>query len=424
MSLLRSYGIERNQDIAKVGSVLLSAESAAKKATESPPEFSPWPCYSEEEAMAVKNLLLSNKVNYWTGSEIKTFEREYAKYIGSTHAIGVTNGTLALDLILNNLPEDNRKEIIVTPRTYIASASSIAMAGYKPVFVDVDRDSQNLCIEAVSRAIGPNTIGIMAVHLAGWPCDMASLQTLCRDNSLYLIEDCAQAHGAMFDDKAVGSIGDAAAWSFCQEKIMTTGGEGGMVTTNNNTLFEKMWSYKEHGKCRRSMLESGHPPGFRWLHESFGSNFRMLEFQAAIGRIQLRKLPKWVQTRRQNADTIWRAARNIPGIRVPEIPFNIQHACYKCYVFVEPDQLKAGWNRDRVLAEIAARGVPVYSGACPEVYREQAFTNTSSALSERLPVARELGETSLMFVVHPTLTEDELSLTCNVLSDVMALAVA
>lgn len=384
--------------------------------------FSPWPSFTQEEADAVSRTLLSNKVNYWTGSECREFEREFAAYFGSEYAIALGNGTLALDVAFKALNIGAGDEVVVTSRTFLASVSSIVLAGAVPVFADVDRDSQNITAETIQAVLTPRTKAIVCVHLAGWPCDMDSIMALAEANGLYVIEDCAQAHGAFYKGRSVGSIGHIGAWSFCQDKIMSTGGEGGMVTTNDRELWSKMWSFKDHGKSWEAVYERQHPPGFRWLHESFGTNWRMTELQAVIGRIQLQRMPEWTRIRNDYAAQIWNTARECSGLRVPVVPADIQHAAYKCYVFVEPGQLNDGWDRDRIMAEVNARGVPCFSGSCSEVYLEKAFDNTGFRPAERLPVAKELGETSLMFLVHPTLMPVELDKTCAVLREVMALA--
>ncbi|MNP00937.1 dTDP-4-amino-4,6-dideoxygalactose transaminase [compost metagenome] len=292
------------------------------------------------------------------------------------------------------------------------------------MFADVDQDSQNITAQTIEAVLTPRTRAIVCVHLAGWPCDMDPIMALAGKHGLKVIEDCAQAHGAKYKGRPVGSIGHVGAWSFCQDKIMTTGGEGGMVTTNDKALWSSMWSYKDHGKSWEAVYERQHAPGFRWLHESFGTNWRMLEVQGVIGRIQLSLMPQWHTQRLANAQKIWATAHDLTGLRVPVIPADILHAAYKCYVFVEPNILKPDWSRDRILNEVNARGVPCFSGSCSEVYLEKAFDNTAWRPSERLSVARELGETSLMFMVHPTLTGDEIAKTCQVLEDVMREAVA
>ena len=384
--------------------------------------FSPWPAFTAEEADAVRDVLLSNQVNYWTGTQGRAFEQEFAAWAGTKHAIALMNGTVALDVALWALGVGKGDEVIVTSRTFLASASSIVNAGAVPVFADVDADSQNITAASIQAVLTPKTRAILCVHLAGWPCDMDPIMQLAQQHDLFVIEDCAQAHGALYKGRPVGSIGHVGAWSFCQDKIMTTGGEGGMVTTNDTALWKKMWAIKDHGKSWDVVYERDHAPGFRWLHESFGTNWRMTEMQAVIGRIQLQRMPQWQAQRLANAQKIWDTARSLKGLRVPTVPADIQHAAYKCYVFVEPSQLQPGWDRDRIMDAIVERGVPCYSGSCSEVYLEKAFDNTGFRPAERLPVAQELGQTSLMFLVHPTLTEAEMQKTTDVLTEVMQLA--
>src|SRR3990172_6002596 len=384
--------------------------------------FPPWPNFTEEEAEAAARVLRSNRVNYWTGTECREFELEFAAWAGVSHATALSNGTVALEAALRALGIGPGDEVVVTPRSFVASASCVVSVGAVPVFADVDRDSQNLTAETIAPVLTPRTRAVIPVHLAGWPCEMDSIMALAKDKGLFVIEDCAQAHGARYRGRGVGSIGEVGAWSFCQDKIMTTGGEGGMVTTRGQELWSRMWSYKDHGKSREAVYERNDPPGFRWLHESFGTNGRILEMQAAIGRIQLRRMARWTAARQYNAHRIWAAARALPGLRAPELPGHIEHAAYKCYVFVEPDRLREGWDRDRIMAEINARGVPCSSGSCSEIYLEKAFDGTGWRPARRLPVARELGETSLTLLVHPTLQEDHIDKTCAVLLAVMELA--
>ena len=384
--------------------------------------FSPWPSFTEEEASAVKKVLLSNKVNYWTGQECREFEREFALFSETEFAIAVANGTVALDLAFHALEVGEGDEVIVTPRTFLASVSSIVNSGAVPIFADVDAGSQNITSETISAVISPRTKAVVCVHLAGWPCDMDPIMALAKQHDLFVIEDCAQAHGARYKNRSIGSIGHVTAWSFCQDKIMTTGGEGGMVTTNNRELWSKMWSFKDHGKSWDAIYNREHPPGFRWLHESFGTNWRMMEMQAAIGRIQLKRMPEWSETRLRYTKQIWDAARETAVLRAPELrcsgcdncdaSVGCTHAAYKCYVFVE------NGKRDQYMAEINARGVPCFSGSCSEVYLEKAFDSTGIRPESRLPVAKELGETSLMFLCHPTLTQNEIDLTCKVIKEV------
>lgn len=384
--------------------------------------FSPWPSFSQHEADEVSRVLLSNKVNYWTGDEGRNFENEFASFADCKYAVAVANGTLALDLALLALGIGAGDEVIVTPRTFLASVSCIVNAGAKPVFADVDIDSQNITAETIAAVLTNKTKAIICVHLAGWPCDMDAIMALAKEHDLKVIEDCAQAHGAKYKGRSVGSIGHIGCWSFCQDKIITTGGEGGMVTTNDKVLWTKMWSFKDHGKSFDAVYHKQHPPGFRWLHESFGTNWRLTEMQSAIGRIQLQRMNDWHKKRTDNALAIAKACEPFSAnglLRVPVPPSDIEHAFYKFYIFVEPAMLKPNWTRDRIIDEVNQRGVPCFQGACPEVYLEKAFENTGFRPVKRLPVAKKLGETSLMFLVHPTLTTQEIGQTGIILNEVV-----
>lgn len=384
--------------------------------------FSPWPCFSNEEADAVHAVLLSNKVNYWTGNECREFEKEFATWADSKYAIALANGTLALDVALKALGIGPGDEVVVTPRTFIASISCVVGSGAVPVFADVDLNTGTISADTISRVITPKTKAIIPVHLGGYPCDMDSIMDLANKHNLKVIEDCAQAHGARYKGKSVGSIGHIGAWSFCQDKIMTTGGEGGIVTTNDPELWSKMWSFKDHGKSFDAIYHRSHPPGFRWLHESFGTNWRMLEMQGVLGRIQLKRMDDWTAMRTKNALAILDACRRYSAIRVPtfdDAAGQTQHAYYKCYVYINQNQLIDGWSRDRIVEEINALGIPCYQGSCSEVYLEKAFDGTGWRPEPRLPIAQELGETSLMFLVHPTITEDEIIRTCEAIDSIM-----
>ncbi|GAA0789439.1 MULTISPECIES: DegT/DnrJ/EryC1/StrS family aminotransferase [Pseudomonadati] len=381
--------------------------------------FSPWPSFTQQEADAVSRVILSNKVNYWTGTECREFEKEFAAWTGSEHAIAVANGTLALDLALKVLGVADGDEVICTPRTFLASASSIVTAGATPVFADVDLNSQNITAESIEAVLTPKTKAVIVVHLAGMPAEMDAIMKLSAKHGFYVIEDCAQAHGAKYKGRCVGTIGHIGAWSFCQDKIMTTGGEGGMVTTNDKALWSAMWSYKDHGKSFDAIYNREHPPGFRWLHESFGTNWRMTEMQGAIGRIQLTRMQDWTAKRQTNGQALDEAVADLNVVRTVKVPNYIEHAEYKHYMFVNLENLAEGWTRDSIIDEIMAAGVPAYQGSCSEVYLEKAFDNTTWRPKDRLSNAVELGETSLMFLVHPTLTQAEIDKTCDVIRRVL-----
>ena len=387
-------------------------------------KLSPWPSFSTEEAEAVKNVLLSNKVNYWTGQECRLFEQEFAEYVGTKHAVALGNGTLALDVALKALNVGVGDDVIVTSRTFLASVSCIITAGANPVFADVDLNSQNITAQSIAAVLTPNTKAIIGVHLAGMPAEMDDIMALAQERGLYVIEDCAQAHGARYKGRAVGSIGHVGAWSFCQDKIMTTGGEGGMVTTNDQALWKKMWSYKDHGKSYDAVYNRQHPAGFRWLHEHFGTNWRMMEMQAVLGRIQLRHMPEWTKTRQAYANQLSQLLGRFKCIRQIEVPDYIEHAQYKYYAFVKPELLNTDWNRDRIAAEISATGYPCMQGSCSEVYLEKAFDNTPWRPEKRLPNAVALGDTSLMFLTHPTITTDQMTNYLTAIETVLTKACA
>ena len=384
--------------------------------------FSPWPSFTAEEIDAVSQVLASNRVNYWTGTVCRDFEEAFARYTGADYAIALSNGTLALDVALKVLGIGPGDEVVVTPRTFIASASTVVTAGAIPVFADIDADTQNITAETIAAVITPRTRAVIPVHLAGMPCDMDPIMALAEEHGLFVIEDCAQAHGATYKGRSVGTIGHVGAWSFCQDKIMTTGGEGGMVTTNDQALWSAMWSYKDHGKSWEAVYERQHPPGPRLVHDTFGTNWRMLEMQAAIGLIQTRRMPEWTARRTEIASRISSVLRRHSAVRLPEVPNYARHGYYRLYAFARPEALAAGWTRDRIIGEIVARGVPCMHGSQSEVYLEGAFAGTSWAPQDRLPVAKELGETSIAFLVHPTLTDAEVERTCAVVDDVLTMA--
>ena len=410
------------------------------------PSTSPWPFFEDDEILAAAAVLRSGNINQWTGKEIERFQEEFASFCGVRHAIAVSNGSAALELALYALNIGPGDEVIVTPRTFIASASCAALRGAKPVFADVHPESQNITAETINRVITSKTRAIIVVHLAGWPCDMDPILELAREHGLKVIEDCAQCTGAVYYSKSpgnmmsaalgspiekngirlyprmTGSMGDMAAFSFCQDKIMTTGGEGGMLLTNDDGLWEKAWAYKDHGKSYDAVYHRQHPLGFRWLHESFGTNWRMTEMQAAIGRRQLKKIPDWLAIRRRNAAILTESFSKIPAFRLTIPPDNIRHAYYKYYLFVRPEMLKAEWDRDQIMSAVAAEGVPCFSGSCSEIYLEKAFDGEGLRPDDRMSVAKSLGETSLMFLVHPTLTQENMKLVVKAVIKVMSQA--
>ncbi len=378
-----------------------------------------WPHYDDEQIAEVAKVLRSGKVNAWTGPYVTDFERQYEAYLGRKHAIALANGSVALDLALKIIDLQPGDEVIVTPRSFIASASCVPLAGGVPVFADIDPDTQNLTAETIAQKIGPRTKAVIVVHLAGWPCDMDPICELARKHGIVVIEDCAQAHGAFYKGKPVGSFGEIASFSFCQDKIITTGGEGGLLAMDDEALWKAAWSFKDHGKSFDTVFHKEHPPGFRWLHEDFGTNWRMTAMQAVLGSLQLSRLPDWQKQRRNNAQVLIDACDDLPPLRTPVPDRDIEHAWYRFYTFVRPESLSEGWDRDRIMREINAQDVPCFVGSCSEVYLEQAFVKNGLNPKERLPVAKVLGDTSLAFPVDPSKDIAEMKRAAEVLRSVV-----
>lgn len=387
------------------------------------PIVSHWPSYDADDIAAVVDVLRSGRVNsLHHGDRCRTFEQVFARLCDMPHAIALANGTLALELALRVLGIGPGDEVVVTPRSFVASASCVRACGGIPIFADVDPVSQNLTAKSVEAVLTPRTKAVILVHLAGWPCEMDEFIALARTYRLKIIEDCAQAHGATYKGRPVGSFGDAAAFSFCTDKIISTGGEGGMLLLRDEEAWDRAWSYKDHGKSFATCTEPARTTTFRWLHNSFGSNYRLTEMQAALGIGQLTKLPIWLRSRRRNASLLNSELAAHPALRVALPPVEIGHAYYKYYVFVHIERLKQGWSRDRIIAEVTAAGVPCFSGVCPEIYREKAFVDAGLCPESRLPTARSLGERSLMLPIDQTLDEDDILVMGRTLKSVVTAA--
>ena len=384
--------------------------------------FGPWPYLDDEQIEAATAVMRSGRINYWTGEEGRQFEKEFAEAIDVNYAVAVANGTVALDLALHAIGVGPGDEVVVPCRTFIASASSVCMRGATPRFADVDPQSQNITASTIESALTSKTKAIIVVHLADWPCDMDPILELARDRRLKVIEDCAQAQGATYKGRFVGSLGDVGAFSFCQDKIVTTGGEGGMVTANSKELWEKIWSFKDHGKSWDAIYNRQHATIFKWVHESLGTNWRLTEIQSAMGRVALRKLPLWVETRRRNAAVLDKALAQHASLRVPCPSPDFRHSYYKFYAFLRPEQIQAQWTRDAIARAVQAEGVPCGPGSCSEVYLEKAFEQAGHQPADRLPNAKQLGETSLMFLVHPTLGTKDMRDTAQAVDKVLAVA--
>jgi len=384
--------------------------------------FPEWPDYAEDEIVAVEAVLRSGKVNYWCGDQGTCFEREFAAYIGVEHAVAVANGTLALEAALYALGIGNGDEVIVPARTFIATASSVVMRGAVPVVADIELCSGNLSVETIDAARTEKTRAIIVVHIGGWPCDMPAIMAYADTHGLKVIEDCAQAHGAEIDGCKAGSFGHACAFSFCQDKIISTGGEGGMLVTNDHDVWKKAWAFKDHGRDYDEVFSREHGPGQRYYCTTFGSNWRLTEMQSAIGRLQLKKLPRWLAIRRRYAAMMIEGMSDIPGLNVRAPDEGIQPAWYRFYAMIDANALAVDWNQNRIIEAISTEGIPCFHGSCSEIYREKAFESLSGSRYP-LPNAHSASHSSLALLLHPTLKEEHIERTIKVVRGVFQRAV-
>jgi len=380
--------------------------------------FPTWPEYGEDEIAAVEAVLRSGKVNYWSGDQGSEFEREFSAYIGVSHGIALANGTLALEAAMYGLGVGEGDEVIVPARTFIATASSVVMRGAVPVVADIDLRSGNVTVETIDAARTEKTRAIIVVHLGGWPCDMPAIMAFAEAHGLKVIEDCAQAHGAEVCGRKVGSFGHAAAFSFCQDKIVSTGGEGGMLVTDDEVVRRKVWAFKDHGRDYEEVFSRRHGPGHRWLCTTFGTNWRLTEMQSAIGRLQLKKLPEWLAIRRRYAAMMIEGLSDVPGLLIHAPGEGVLHAWYRFYAFIDTDALNPDWNQDRIIDAITSEGVPCFHGSCSEIYREKAFQHLMRD-SYPLPNAQLAGRSSMALLLHPALEQAHIEKTIEVVSMVM-----
>lgn len=383
---------------------------------------SAWPQHEADEIAAVAQVLQCGRVNALVhGDQNKAFESEFSQFVGMPHAIAVANGTVSLEIALRALGVGRGDEVIIPARSFFATASAVVAVGADPVFADVEIHTQNINPSSVRRMMSDRTKAIVCVHLAGRPCNLTALGEICSSYGLFLIEDCAQAHGALYNGRPVGSFGDASSFSFCTDKIMSTGGEGGMALFKNKSVWAEAWAIKDHGKMPPDFMPQNIAPAgeFRYLHRSFGSNFRMTEMQAAIGRAQLRKLPKWLEQRRANAETLASAVSGLPGIRVDWHEQNVRAAWYKFYITVDDRELPGGLTRSDILVGLMRLGIQCGSGSCPDMSKEAAFSDLVPRRDGNLPNANWLGARTIMFPVDHLLGEREMMEIAQALKKVL-----
>ncbi len=325
--------------------------------------FHRWPVWGEEERRAVLDVLESGQ---WGGVEqrlVPRLEEQFAAFQQCEHAVSVTNGTAALEVAIRALGIGFGDEVILPPFTFIASATAIVLNNAIPVFADIDPDTFCLDAAKAEAAVTPRTKAIMAVHIAGMPCDMDAIRQVADRHGLALIEDCAQAHGAEWAGQRVGSIGDVGAFSFQSSKNLTAG-EGGMIVTNDRELFEKCWSIHNVGRV----------PGGRWYeHRNIGSNYRMTEWQAAILLAQLERVPAQMRRREENAAYLAEKLEQVPGVTCQKRPKAVTSHAWHLFIFKVDPAAFGDVPKQRLVEALGAEGIPVSGGYAP-LYREKLFT--------------------------------------------------
>lgn len=371
-----------------------------------------WPNYSSAEIDKVIKIIKSGNVNYVNGKVGKKFEKLFSKWIKRKYSVALSNGTVALELAIKSLKLPSNSEIMVTARSFFSSASVIVRAGYVPKFIDVDLYDQNISIKDIKKKISKKTKAIICVHLSGNPCRMEKILKITKKYKLKIIEDCAQAHGAEIDNKKVGSFGNIATWSFCNDKIISTLGEGGMISTNEKKIYDYINSYKDHGLSYRNLKNL--KKKFIYNKDFFGSNYRLTEIQSSAGIYQLSKINKTLKQRRFIAEKYTELFKKFSDyFYFYEPPKNTKPAWYRFYIFIKKDLKNYKNLRDKIVEEFTKKKIKCNYGACPEIYLEKAFKNSRFKLNKRLNNCKVLGETSIALDINHTLTKKEISLNCK-----------
>ena len=376
-----------------------------------------WPRHSTKEIQLVNKIIKSGRVNQWTGEYVNKFEKKFCKYFNLNYSLAVANGTVGLEAAINSFNLNKGSEIVVTPRSFIASASSVLKMGFKPVFSDVDLNSQNIELDNIKKVITKKTKAIICVHLAGYPTDMKPIMEYARKKNIYIIEDCSQAHGAKINNKYVGTFADISVWSFCQDKIISTLGEGGMIATNNSKLYKRLLSYRDHGKNFNQLSKIRNLNQFNYINDFIGTNIRMTEIQAAVGYLQLNNLAKWVNARNNIIKQIEKKLFNIKkGIVLIEYPKNIKHAFYRYYFFIKNNQFKNGWNYLKLINALRKKDKSFFIGGCPEIYNEKIFSKYRP--SKKLTNTFLLSKTSICIRIDHNITKKRIDYLSQSIEDV------
>ncbi len=334
-----------------------------------------WPAFDESAIRAVEQVLRSGKVNYWTGPNGMEFEKRFAEWQASKFAISVATGTAALHVCLSALGIGPGDEVIVPSYTFIATSFAVVQAGAIPRFADVNIDDHCISVESAEKLVTRRTKAIIPVHLYGNVCDMDKINAFARKHGLYVIEDNAEALGGFYKGKKTGTLGDMAACSFCQNKTFTTGGEGGMVTTENEDLAWEARSFRDHGydvKERLNLLalEQKLP----YIHNRVGWNYRMTEMQSAIGLAELDRMDSWnMPRRRRNGRILLDALGELPQVKfLPIDTPDRQNGFYVCAFSLDVENMKC--DIQQFVKAAGAEGCPCWKVFWPQCHTERAFT--------------------------------------------------
>ena len=365
--------------------------------------YSTWPSYPNILVNSISSLFKTGLVNYLIGNNGKSFEKEFSKKMGIKYSAAVSNGSIALEIALLSLGIKKNDEVIVTSRSYNSSASSILRVGAKPIFCDIDSNTFNICTKSLKSKITKKTKAILCVHLYGYPCEIFKIKKIIKNSQIKIIEDCSQAHGAKIKNKPVGCFGTIGIWSFCYDKIISTGGEGGMISTNSKTIYSKIWSLKEIGKDYNKFYKNRKSINFPYIHDHVGTNARMTEVQSLIGRYQLKNLDSYIRIRNRNALILSSYLNDIKKINIPVIPKNITHAFYRYTITIQSELKNPSNIRNNIIRKIISKKIFCNVGGCPEIYNEKPF-NLDLNASKNIKVANIIGKTSISFLVDNTIS--------------------
>lgn len=369
--------------------------------------FPPWPVLGDQDVAAVTDALRSGRLTQLTGGAVADFENAFADWHDVPHAIATSSGTTAIHTALAAIDIGPGDEVIVPSHTFIASATPVLHQRATPVFGDVDERTFCLDSASVEDRITPRTRAIIAVHLNGHPADLDPLLAITQTRGIHIVEDAAQAHGALYNSRKVGTIGVAGCFSFWEDKIITTGGEGGAIITSDDTLAQRMRRIRHHGE--------GPMEGERaYFHLELGYNYRMSSMHAATGLVQLRKLDDYLEARRRNAAYLTERLGELPGIEPPYVAKGCVHSYYKYICRLRPE---AGIDIADFVRAVAAEGIPISRRYPTPLPQQPVFRDLDAATC---PVAERIAGELFTLLVHPTVTTSDLDDVVEAVRKVLA----